>query len=134
MIISFDKSVVNKENEVTNSDKTYEQQLENKLKEVLSDIDGVGKVSVAVTTESDGEKIIAFEKTKTTENGKITELEKPVYENGKEVVLREDKPKISGVLVVCQGANNISVIKRIQQAVISLLNVNINDIEIIKMK
>ena len=133
LFLSFDKKPSNSETADLSS-LTYEEQIENKLKTVLSDIEGVGKVSVAVTSVDDGEKVILSEKTKVTENGKVTETEKPVLENGKTVILREEKPKIKGVLIVCQGANSISVIQRIQQAVISLLGVNINDIEIIKMK
>ena len=53
--------------------------------------------------------------------------------NGKPVVLKENYPEIVGVLIVAQGANSISVMKNLQQAAVSLLNINLSRIEILAM-
>ena len=53
--------------------------------------------------------------------------------NGKTVVIKEAYPKIIGVLIVAKGAENFSVMARIQQAVISLLNIDLDQIEILTM-
>ena len=113
---------------------SYIQTLENKLSNTLSSVDGAGKVSVVITVESGMETVLAMETTtKETTGGKtITEI--PVIVNGKTVVVKELYPKISGVLVVAEGAKNISVLTKIQQAIISLLDINLNQIEILSMK
>lgn len=107
---------------------------EKKLTSILTEIDGAGKVSVAITVESGMETVLAMKTTtKETASGKEIE-ETPIIVNGKTVVLKEMYPKITGVLIVAEGADNISVMKKIQQATISLLDVNINKIEILTMK
>lgn len=51
--------------------------------------------------------------------------------NGKPVVLKENLPEITGVLIVAQGADSIGVMKNIQQAAVSLLNIEVSRIEIL---
>ena len=80
---------------------------------------GYFKASTITTTEDD--------------NGKKM-VETPLVVNGKTVALREDYPQITGVLIVAQGAGNIVVLNRIQQATVSLLNIKLNQIEILTMK
>lgn len=108
--------------------------LENRLSRVLSEVKGVGKVSVVIKVDGGIETVIA-KKTTTTNNGGKTETEEtPILVNGKTVTLKELYPKISGVIIVAEGADNISVMKKIQQATLSLLDVEINKIEILAMK
>lgn len=110
----------------------YVDNLENKLSSVLSKVSGAGKVSVVITVESGMETVLAM-KTTTKEdvNGKIESDTTPIVINGKTVVVKELYPKIVGVLIVADGAKNISVMSRLQQATVSLLNININQIEIL---
>lgn len=112
----------------------YVKNLEDKLKETLSNVDGVGKVSVVISVESGMETVLAT-KTTTTEtvSGKET-VETPIIVNGKTVVIKNLYPKIVGVLIVAKGGDDIFVMKKIQQATTSLLNININQIEILAMK
>ena len=115
-------------------EKDYVTKLEDKLSSVLSKVDGAGKVSVVITVESGMETVLA-EKTIITEtmNGKVIETT-PILVNGKTVILKEKFPKIIGVLIVANGANNISILTKIQQATVSLLDINVNQIEILTMK
>lgn len=112
----------------------YVSNLEEKLSKTLSDVDGAGKVSVVITVESGMETVLAM-KTSITETPNGTEkVETPILVNGKTVVLKENYPKIIGVLIVAEGAKSISVTHKIQQAAISLLDIEINQIEILTMK
>ena len=112
----------------------YVSNLENKLTKTLSKVEGAGDVSVIITVESGMETVLATKTTVTeTSNGKET-IETPIIVNGKTVVLKEMYPKIVGVLIVAKGASNISVLNKLQQATISLLDININQIEILTMK
>ncbi len=108
--------------------------LENKLEQTLRKVEGVGNVSVVITVESGMETVLAMETiTKENSNGKET-ITTPIIVNGKTVVLKENFPKVSGVLIVAKGAKNISVLRKIQQATISLLDINLDQIEILTMK
>lgn len=116
-----------------NSIDTYVENLENRLANTLSRVYGVGNVSVVITVESGMETVLA-NKITTTQTPQGTETEEsPIIVNGKTVVIKESYPKIIGVLIVCEGAENIAVMSRIQQATISLLDININQIEILAM-
>lgn len=112
---------------------SYVKNLENKLSETLSKVEGAGDVSVVITVESGMETVLASKiNTTETTNGIQTE-ETPIIVNGKTVIVKELYPKIVGVLIVAEGADNITVMKRLQQATLSLLDININQIEILSM-
>lgn len=111
----------------------YVNDLEKRLENVLSKIDGVGKVSVVINVESGMETVLAYKKT-VVENSSGKQMEEtPIIVNGQTVVLKELFPRITGVLVVAQGVDSIIVLTKIQQATTSLLDININQIEILSM-
>ena len=112
----------------------YVYSMEQKLESLLNKIDGAGKVSVAISVESGMETVLATETVvKETSAGRET-VSAPILVNGKTVVLKEMYPEISGVLIVAEGAGNITVYRRLQQATVSLLNVKASQIEILTMK
>lgn len=132
LIFSYNKPENNKTN--TNEIDLYISGLEDRLSTVLSKVEGAGKVEVVISIESGMETVLAMENTvKDTEYGS-EKSEKPIIVNGKTVVLKELYPKIVGVLIVSEGANNITVMRKIQEATVSLLNVELNQIEILTMK
>lgn len=137
LIVIFAYSFTTREEKNTSSEYTvdsYVRELEDKLSNTLSKVDGAGKVSVMITVKSGLETVIATEKESVTENGKTITTEVPVMVNGKVVVLMEKYPKITGVLIVAQGADSIIVMQKIQQATVSLLDIEISQIEILTMK
>lgn len=104
--------------------------LECRLEDALSQVDGAGKVKVVITVESGMETVLAM-KTVTVQTDKgIEKTETPILVNGKTVVLKEKFPEIAGVLIVL-GTKNISVISKIQQATTSLLNIKSSQVEIL---
>ncbi len=120
----------------------YSNLIETKLEKVLSNIDGAGDVSVMVTVESSPQLIIATSKEeKTTSNSSNTSnsnnttvVETPIIvsKNGvsSPLILQEIQPKITGVIVVAQGANDAKVRLELLKAVQSVLNIEISCIEI----
>ena len=113
---------------------SYVSNLEDKLSKTLGKVSGAGEVSVVITVESGMETVLAT-KTVTTETASGTEIEEtPIIINGKTVIVKELYPKIIGVLIVAKGADNISVRSKIQQATVSLLNIELKQIEILTMK
>ena len=111
----------------------YVNNLENKLSSCLSKVKGAGKVSVVITVESGMETVLAMSTTtKETSSGVETQTV-PVVINGKTVVVKELYPKITGVLIVAEGANNLLVMSKLQNATMSLLDIDIEQIEILSM-
>lgn len=120
-------------NEPTDEVTAYVTSIENKLSSALSKVSGAGRVEVVITVQSGMETILAMKTTeKQTANGIEIETT-PLIVNGKTVVVKETFPKIVGVLIVAEGAEKISVMNKIQQATISLLDININQIQILSM-
>ena len=112
----------------------YVSGMEIKLEKLLNQVDGAGKVSVAISVESGMETVLAMTTTtKETSAGKEI-VSAPVLVNGKTVVLKEVYPKICGVLIVAEGADKLAVYNKIQQATLSLLDVKVSQIEILAMK
>ena len=124
------KTVKTEVDEVT----AYVLTLEERLSKVLSKVTGAGDVSVVITVQS-GKEIVLAMKTVTTKTstGSVVE-ETPIIVNGKTVVLKELYPKVIGVLIVAEGADNIAVRSKLQQATISLLDIELNQIEILTSK
>ena len=112
----------------------YVNNLEQKLERLLNDVDGAGRVSVAISVDSGMETVLAMTTTTKESSSGREVVNTPVVVNGKTVVLKENYPSVSGVLIVAEGAKNISVYNKIQQATISLLNVKPSRIEILAMK
>ena len=138
IIIVFCFNFTSNSNEMKTNDNDlvtyYVSELENRLSENLSKVKGAGKVSVVISVKSGMETVLAMNTTKTiTDEGTLIE-ETPLIINGKTIVLKELYPEIIGVLIVAEGADNISVLKKIQQATTSLLDINLNQIEILTMK
>lgn len=112
----------------------YVTNLENKLESELKDIKGVGKVSVLITVSSYNEQEIAVKVSTTSSNGITETITEPVLVGGEPIVLKEYPPKITGVLIICDGADDIRTLYQIQSLTVTLLDVNVNDIEILKRK
>jgi stage III sporulation protein AG len=119
------------------------------LKQTLSTIEGAGKVEVMITYESTGEIVPAMsidkqmsttvdegESGKSTTSSENTQSE-VVTINGSDgieaLVLKENSPPITGVIVVAEGADNIEVRLNLLSAVQTLLNISPDQVNVYKM-
>ena len=135
--ITNDKASINYSNP-TSSTSEYAKEIEEKLCNVLSNVAGAGKVSVMVTLECGTEIKVATSKEERTNYSSgtssntqsVTVVENPVIIGKEPLVVLEILPKIKGVIVVAQGANNVSVRLELLRAVQTLIDVNSNQIEI----
>lgn len=130
------------DNALPSSFSEYAGNLEKNLGTILSEIKGAGKVSVMITFESGVEQVYAYstdtQTNKNTDGVKetsvTTEKNTIVVSSGQPVVVKEIMPLIKGVLVVADGANNISVKMNILKAVQALLELPTSKIEIFAKK
>lgn len=123
-----------------------------RLRTLLSQIQGVGKVDVMITYSSDGENVPAYDTNRKTsrtdekdsEGGtrNISEDESEntlVYEDspagGKApVILKKLRPEVKGVLVVADGADSVIVRERIVNAVRVVLDIPVHRVEVVQRK
>lgn len=112
----------------------YIDKLEEKLTKTLSLVEGAGKVEVIINASSGLKTVLATKKVISEINGQKTIEETPIIVNGKTVVLYEEFPDITGVIIVAEGGNKIATINKLQQATISLLKIDVSQIEIMLMK
>ena len=99
----------------------YASLLSARLESVLSSIEGAGEVDVFVHVRSDGERVIAMQESVSADGTIVSE---PVLVGGDVVVLEEKKPEIPGVLVVAEGAADLSVRFNLLEAVASVLDID----------
>lgn len=139
---------VSSEEKKTNTD--YAEDLEEKLEDVLSKIEGAGLVEVMVTLEDLGESVvekdISHEHTGLEETATTGEIRTEKREQiGEETVYQEENstktpfvekekaPKIAGILVVAQGGEYTKVKQNISEAVMALFQIDVNRIKVVKM-
>lgn len=131
---------------------TLKEELERQLAELLQQVEGVGRVKVMITLESDGKKIVEkdapgnYSKNRNQEEEGGENLaytssreEETVYEKGGDgtqlpYVVSNLFPEIRGVAVIAQGGGNSVVIQQIQEAVMALFHIEANKIKVMKMK
>ncbi len=96
------------ENKQTGSVSEYTQQLEHKVSDLLSRVDGVGRIDVVITLQ--------------TNAGLKTSA-----------VTAAAEPEIRGVVILCDGGDNIKTVAKITEIVSAALNIGYNQIYITKM-
>ncbi|HEX2946434.1 MAG TPA: stage III sporulation protein AG [Clostridia bacterium] len=125
---------------------------EARLRTLLSQMQGVGRVDVMITYSAEGEDIPAYDTNRKTsrtdekdsEGGTRNTYEDEsdntlVYEDspagGKTpVILKRLGPEVKGVLVVAEGADSVTVRERIVSAVRVVLDIPAHRVEVIQRK
>lgn len=107
------------------SSQSYIAQMENKLVTVLGNIEGCGKVNVAISYATDGEKVYAYETTTKQDGGVVVQTSSLITLKGEPLLVQTITPQILGVVVVADGASDPLVRYKIKQAVVTLLDIDI---------
>ena len=101
----------------------FSKNMTSQLEDIISKIDGVGDVSVMLTTRGSSE-IVYAEDTQKDELDRKTET---VIIGSKEALVRKiENPEITGVLIVCDGGDDIGVKEKVINAVSTVLNIPSN--------
>lgn len=129
-----------------------EEKLEQRMKEILEQINGAGKVDIMVTFSTESEIVPAYDtkksESKTSEKDSsggtrdITQSNSDssvVFEDSgsgakSPVILKSLLPEIKGVVVVADGASRAEVKERITMAVQVLMDIPIHKIQVIERK
>ena len=113
--------------------------LKEELAEILSKIDGAGKVSVMLTVEK-GEETLFQTNEKTSHNGDLNSIETDTVtvtdaQRNETGLVRQINPaRYLGAVVVCQGADRPGVRLAVVDAVSKLTGLGADKISVVKMK
>lgn len=129
---------------------SYAREMETHLKEVLSQMAGVGDVTVMITLKSSSEKVVEKDVegesesvtesdsqggSRTTQNstrGETTVYDGGSAQDGSPYISKEISPQVEGVVVLASGGNNAVVVQNITEAVQALFGVDTHKIKIMK--
>lgn len=115
------------------SSQEYISYIENKLENVLTQVKDAGNVNVLITLEKGFEYIyVTEEETRTTSSGTTVTTSTVVMVDGKPILQEEIYPVIGGIVVIAEGARDVSVklnIISIIQTVIDIDSSKINVLE-----
>ncbi len=116
----------------------YTIELENKLKKLVSNIDGVGECEVMITLQNTNESVYATDVEVKADGDSTNQKDEYVLydsDSGESpVLIKEYLPQVQGVTVVCTGGDNVSVKEKIIQCVTSLFNIPTNRVSVSKIK
>lgn len=120
----------------------YCAQTEQRLAEVIAEVQGVGRVKVMLTLEGSDEKIYAVDEKIEEKSGGDTAQKNVQSEyvlidgsRGDEgMILKTNTPKVKGVIVVCDGGGNADVSNQVTKAVGTALGIGANRISVLQMK
>ena len=126
----------------------YEREMEERVREILRGVSGVGEVDVMIVLKSSAEKVIQVDnstsKSVTTEKGSGTDRAVESLEqehstvltgsgSGQEpVVAKEVYPEIAGIVISAYGGGNPSVQAEISEAMEALFGLPANKIKVLK--
>lgn len=147
---SPDRETVETETAVRKASSETEK-LEERLKQILGQVEGIGRTEVMITLKSDGQQIVEKDlehqegkeesqnEGNTGSSSQINSSESTVYQKdsqGNEIpyVTERISPEISGVLVIAQGGGNPVIANEITEAVMALFGVEAHKIKVMKME
>ena len=129
--------------------RSYEKELEQRVKELLKHVEGIGEVDVMITLRSSGERIFHVDQEKnrssTEEKDSSGGTRKVLTEEIREesvlsgasgsqepVVEKELEPEIAGVVISAQGGGSAAVKAEISEAMEALFGLPAHKIKVLK--
>ena len=108
------------------------QEQKRQLEDILSHIDGAGKVEVMITYYGGTEQSLAYEM-KSENEEKSSEVDKRAVMSGNNpVIVQELYPEVKGVVVVAQGAGAAEVKRALSEAVSAALGIGVSKVRVYK--
>ena len=121
------------------SDVSYEQKLEERLCSIVGKIKGVGNVSVMINTKGTEENELAQNSSSNRNSQGDIKSENEYVLVGSQateqgVLIKKNYPEIQGVIIVCDGGDDIRIQNEVINAVSALLGISKNNVAVLKMK
>jgi len=142
-----EQPVVLEADEDSNRQKDYEAELEQRLEEILSQMDGVGRVKVMITLEASAKDVVEKDWSTSQSNSSndmeiqinssyekaVTTVYADASAGNMPYVVQEIYPEVEGVLVVAEGGDDSLVNLAITDAIQALFGIEVHKIKIVKM-
>lgn len=119
------------------NESVYIAELEKKLSDMISLINGAGNSKVIITLECDYETVYAKDGSlskddnSTDEDSEYIIIDSEKKQNG--LLLKTVTPKVRGVAVVCEGGDNQYVRNAVTEMLTAVLDVGVNRISVSKL-
>ena len=111
------------------------EEMEQKLEQALSKVDGAGEVTVVLTVKSGARQILAQDATRSGEESSTSTVVVSTGSGTEDtVVLQQVYPQYQGALVVCPGGGDPAVCLKLVDAVSALTGLGADKISICKSK
>ena len=127
---------------LSESAKSYETVLEEKLEKALKKVEGVGEVSVVITLKNTSEKSESViqesdsaggMRSTTQQSGSTSNIYYDTQEGSEPYVTKENMPEVEGIVIVAKGGGDGNVCADITAAAEALLGVPAHKIKVLKM-
>lgn len=133
-----------------NRDAAYAKELEQKLEQLLGQVEGVGQVQVMITLKSSSETVVnkdisqsesssqrpgtdgTGEQEAQSQSEEETVLVEDSEGNQTPYVIKEMEPEIAGIVVICDGGDNPVVVSNITSAAEVLFSVSAHKVKVMK--
>lgn len=119
LLSSFDLS--KKENDSSQS-KLYTEELERKIEDFLTSVDGINKANVILTLDTSNENVYAQ-----SSSG----LDYILTTDGKPISVTEIYPTVRGVAISCTGGDRDDIKKKVTELISAYLGISSNRIKIV---
>lgn len=116
-------------NQFDDVSRDYADFLESELKRIISKIDGIGSVDVMVTIEG----TVCYEYVRdTSRSDSKYDSETVILANKEALVKQIVNPKVTGVLVICDGGDSAKIREKVLSAVSTVLDISASKVYITK--
>lgn len=130
------------------SDTTSTLDEEIRLENILTQIDGVGSVDVMITYETSKEVVPAIDLQETSQSREERNADGSIiFDNSNDstqnivtvnnndlIILKEIKPKVKGVIIVAEGAENMIIKNNIINAAAAVFDISVDKIVVFQKK
>ena len=123
----------------------YARALEARVKNIVERLDGAGTCEVMITLESGTEQVFAVESRENKTQSSDSQRVSSAYDSERSIltvssaggqqpiIVRQDEPKVRGVVIACEGADNQNTALKITEAVKTLFSIPSSSICVIKL-
>ncbi len=115
----------------------YVQKLESQTEDILSSMSGVGKCKVMITLKNSDENVYAQNNDTNSSDSSYSESNEYIFQDSgssnEPVVVKKYYPQVQGVVIVCEGADDVYTKEKIINSVASLYNISTSKITVSKI-
>lgn len=134
--IASNSNIINNKDSSTYSSQNVSMQvnLEEKLANILSQINGISDVSVLLTYSSDSKQNIVYNTKEENSDGKTVEEKSVAYneEGGEKTAIVEsvEMPRIEGAIIVAKGANSVDIKSKLASTISNVTGIPVYKVQV----